>query len=912
MPGDGGLGEAAETLKRRSRSPAVVKSSRGTTSKKMVQARLPFKRMNPVPKDKEGVLDKKKVKINSNIPRENNLHLLNTSTDDLENDCQMETEVVHPFPKAVNGRGPLDNYLRKTSKVNLLPSTHTIDLTEDSNSSHLDLSPLNGEMRTLLPNRSSPQKNVPKQMPSMLTNKCIASMKTMAQQESTELSEPCSKSPETLDLQKLSESEDNKVLVFPNISASKQSLVKSSESSEEDDSPPPSSTCSPISVGSLESQASLQEKNTSPSEVTSPVLKVILHKVSTEKKRLSKDKDQEEKRKKLQVEREDKERAKEEAKAAKDRVKEEARKKKDEEREQKEKEKREKKEREDREKAEKLRLKEEKKREKLEALEAKQEEKRKKEEEKRMKEEEKRMKAEKAEITRFLQKSRTPKMPKTFASSCGKFAPFEIKKNMAVAPLCRVEFEPEASDQLDMLLQNQNCEFSFLAEIKARKPRRMGRTLVPRVSILSSEVDDVQILEDPSTSMDEKFMHEEPVSQANVPERQRFGRMKLLQFCENYRPAYWGTWNRMSQAICPRKPWAQDTKLLDYEADSDEEWEEEEPGESLSHSEGDDDDEPKEEEEEDDDGFFVPHGYLSEDEGGASDEDLACPENHKVRQRLKAKEWDELQSKGKKFRVLQPVVIGCLWQDGSTAESRLLQRFAACILESPLAEEEQAQEASSSRKLKDRKILSQLLPLLHGNVNGSKIIIHEYQECCRQGMFSEAESSITTKGVATSPNSTQQAANITVPSKACLKRIISENSVYEKRPEHRMCWYVHSEVLKSFEKEHLPVPCQWTYLTPVNSSKEDCGTSVGSVQTTPVSSKRKSAGSMPIMKFMKRAKDLGTGGAMEIDGFQADTEEEEDDCIIVEKQQVKDMKASTACNLDISSGDAAVPAVCQA
>jgi chromatin assembly factor 1 subunit A len=28
-----------------------------------------------------------------------------------------------------------------------------------------------------------------------------------------------------------------------------------------------------------------------------------------------------------------------------------------------------------------------------------------------------------------------------------------------------------------------------------------------------------------------------------------------------------------------------DKKLLDYEVDSDEEWEEEEPGESLSHSE---------------------------------------------------------------------------------------------------------------------------------------------------------------------------------------------------------------------------------------------------------------------------------------------------------------------------------------
>lgn len=32
--------------------------------------------------------------------------------------------------------------------------------------------------------------------------------------------------------------------------------------------------------------------------------------------------------------------------------------------------------------------------------------------------------------------------------------------------------------------------------------------------------------------------------------------------------------------------WVLFQKLLDYEVDSDEEWEEEEPGESLSHSEG--------------------------------------------------------------------------------------------------------------------------------------------------------------------------------------------------------------------------------------------------------------------------------------------------------------------------------------
>ena len=60
---------------------------------------------------------------------------------------------------------------------------------------------------------------------------------------------------------------------------------------------------------------------------------------------------------------------------------------------------------------------------------------------------------------------------------------------------------------------------------------------------------------------------------------------KLFQFHENYRPAYYGTWRKNSNVVNPRNPFRKDTDKLDYEVDSDEEWEEEEPGESLSHSE---------------------------------------------------------------------------------------------------------------------------------------------------------------------------------------------------------------------------------------------------------------------------------------------------------------------------------------
>mgnify|MGYP002715754884 CR=1 FL=1 len=52
--------------------------------------------------------------------------------------------------------------------------------------------------------------------------------------------------------------------------------------------------------------------------------------------------------------------------------------------------------------------------------------------------------------------------------------------------------------------------------------------------------------------------------------------------------------------------------MFNYDVDSDDEWEEEEePGESLLDSDG--EKEPEEDYEVDND-FFVPHGYLSDDE----------------------------------------------------------------------------------------------------------------------------------------------------------------------------------------------------------------------------------------------------------------------------------------------------------
>ncbi|CAM9343973.1 unnamed protein product [Ectocarpus fasciculatus] len=59
-------------------------------------------------------------------------------------------------------------------------------------------------------------------------------------------------------------------------------------------------------------------------------------------------------------------------------------------------------------------------------------------------------------------------------------------------------------------------------------------------------------------------------------------RMKLLQFHQDHRPAYWGTWSKNSTQVTGRRPLGRDTKgTLNYDYDSEEDWEEEAQGEDL-------------------------------------------------------------------------------------------------------------------------------------------------------------------------------------------------------------------------------------------------------------------------------------------------------------------------------------------
>ncbi|KAL4193773.1 hypothetical protein AMTRI_Chr06g178530 [Amborella trichopoda] len=96
---------------------------------------------------------------------------------------------------------------------------------------------------------------------------------------------------------------------------------------------------------------------------------------------------------------------------------------------------------------------------------------------------------------------------------------------------------------------------------------------------------------------------------------------KLLQFYKSHRPAYYGTMSKKSDVVGARHPFSKDP-TLDYTIESDEEWEEDDPGESLSDLDKDDEEDKEaednlktENEDGSEDSFLVPDGYLSENEG---------------------------------------------------------------------------------------------------------------------------------------------------------------------------------------------------------------------------------------------------------------------------------------------------------
>jgi len=221
---------------------------------------------------------------------------------------------------------------------------------------------------------------------------------------------------------------------------------------------------------------------------------------------------------------------------------------------------------------------------------------------------------------------------------------FNVKKNMRLAPLSRKVLKPEDKESLETLLNYskwQDYDKLYLNKLKKDYiPSKQGKTWpvrngckIPGSNDCSDEYDTAITEEEDEEDKTAWALHElDGDSIVDIPElfnvktemkneismnknNLSFCKMKakLLQFHTNERPPYWGTWSKRSNSVGPRRPFAKDSSHLDYEYDSDDDWEEEERGESLSDEEK-DVEEDQEEDDDDDDGFFVGHGVLDKDE----------------------------------------------------------------------------------------------------------------------------------------------------------------------------------------------------------------------------------------------------------------------------------------------------------
>ena len=459
--------------------------------------------------------------------------------------------------------------------------------------------------------------------------------------------------------------------------------------------------------------------------------------------------------------------------------------------------------------------------------------------------------------------------------SNGHFTQFRVKTDMRLAPIIRNE--AFNSELMDSVLEDGNKE-SYLKVLKSDEYMigSCGKTW-PVEEIKKDDDDEVEIVEDDE---DEDMLDNDDDQKLLVEENQipkKKIRVKLLQFCENQRPPYWGTWSKKSPFVGARRPFGKDQTLFDYDYDSDDDWEEEEQGESLSDEEKDkEDDEEPPQDEDDDDGFFVGHGVLDKDEIHAEDDEDGeieyDEELEAKKQKLRAQQFEE-EYKKKKPVKLKPKVFGCMWIEQSKEEIayeqllRILNPYKCVMVDnengpiptsisSPKPSPSVANTPSAANKTpsadnpgKERpkkvfpeEAMSDLIRLVHVNQNSKVFIAKEF---CEFWNKKKGSTEAATPSEDTTPN---RPANELSRSKVLGK--IAEMADYKKFEEegpmqNRTCWVVKKEIMEKFEVKALPVPNAWEYILEVpkridlnkSTDNKETGTQGSSASNTPAKSK---------------------------------------------------------------------------
>ncbi|XP_055309206.1 chromatin assembly factor 1 subunit A-like [Sitodiplosis mosellana] len=387
------------------------------------------------------------------------------------------------------------------------------------------------------------------------------------------------------------------------------------------------------------------------------------------------------------------------------------------------------------------------------------------------------------------------------------FMSFQVKEDMKMAPVTRRTLNGTERSTLEQSLTSNNSSVNlYLAQIKsdAFVAKKTARTWQDDEDDKCSNADDLFIIEEDGQGV--QLIKEEP---------KKLYRAKFFKFAENRRPPYYGTWRKKSATVRARKPFGLDSRL-DYEVDSDDEWEEEEPGESL-HGSDDEKEVESEDEYEIDNEFFVPHGHLSDEELQNEDEpDFNDPENLKFKLKLAQNEFEH--ERKKKTQKLKPRLIGLIWQNSnglkpdncSNGVWELMNKHALLFneptvkVERPTNQTENSDDENTNtkplgvRRLQiGEKEIPDLIRLINGNQNSSKFLVKEF--CAflaknHQPHREYASSSIMAK--------------------------IKELAAWQSCPEEdccmyrKMCWYVRVETRKRYNVNDLTFPNTWSYTIP--------------------------------------------------------------------------------------------------
>jgi chromatin assembly factor 1 subunit A len=236
-----------------------------------------------------------------------------------------------------------------------------------------------------------------------------------------------------------------------------------------------------------------------------------------------------------------------------------------------------------------------------------------------------------------------------------------------------------------------------------------------------------------------------------------------------------------------------------------------------------------------DDDFFVPHGHLSEEEMQEMDDDMAdsnTPEVQKAKLKILRQEFAAEMSK--KTEKIKPRLIGCIWMNGdedengcsktgnyekkyhcsdiiwrilkaremmSGGEEIKLEEFEPEIAEPDEENEEKIVKTPAQKKAPpkiDSDSVKEFIRLIHGNVNGKKYIIREFQAYRLKTYYNQP--------------GFQEFFVKSVEEK------MTEISDYKSCPEEgplfgKKCWYVKPDAMKEhFGEEKLTLPNQWTYI----------------------------------------------------------------------------------------------------